>query len=102
MLLHQLSCPKGRLLLSVLMLKDAYRSYDAVACVDMVVSYESRHFADDGHEDLLGQLGHLLGVGHALVSAHHSVHSFSLPPSYREGGTSRPRLKSINVSSVKG
>src|SRR5215211_2939656 len=53
MLLHELSCPIGGLLLSVLMLKDAGRNYYAVAGVDPVVSHESRHFADDGHKALL-------------------------------------------------
>src|SRR5829696_6863265 len=54
MLPHELSCHKGRLLLSVLMLKDAGRNCYAVPSVDQVVSHESRHFADDGHKALLG------------------------------------------------
>src|SRR5215211_8104954 len=80
MLLHELSCLKGRLLLSVLMLKDANCNHYAVAGVDPVVSHESRHFADDGHKALLGHLPHLVRVGHALVAPHCNVHSFTLPP----------------------
>src|SRR5215211_5883153 len=80
MLLYELSGPKGRLLLSILMLKDAGRHYYAVAGVDPVVSDEPRHFADDGHEAFLGHLPHLLRVGHALVAPHCNVHSFTLPP----------------------
>src|SRR5215213_6213896 len=103
MLRHELSCPKGRLLLSVLMLEDAGSNCYPVPGVDMVVSHESRHFADDGQKALLGQLRHLLGVSHALVAPHHSVHSFMLPPpSHRGRDPLRPRLKLINVPSVKG
>src|SRR5829696_9795521 len=80
MLPHELSCHKGRLLLSVLMLKDAGRNCYAVPSVDRVVSHESRHFADDGHKALLGHLRHLLGVGHVLEAPHCNIHSFSLPP----------------------
>ena len=47
MLSHELSCPKVRLLLSGLMLKDAGRNCYAVPGVDQVVSYESRQFADN-------------------------------------------------------
>ena len=46
MLLHELSCPKGRLLLGVLMLKDTGRNCYAVPGVDQVVSYESRRLAE--------------------------------------------------------
>src|ERR687897_3721439 len=80
MLRHELSRQKGRLLLSVLMLKDACRNCYAVAGVDRVVSHESRQFADDGHKALIDQLRHPLRVSDALVSAHCNVHSFSLPP----------------------
>src|SRR5918994_1108353 len=80
MLLYELSSPKGRLLLSILVLKDAGRNYYAVPGVDPVVSHESRHFADQGHEAFLGHLPHLLRVGHALVAAHCNVHCFTLPP----------------------
>src|SRR5215212_3057578 len=90
MLLHELSCPKGRLLLSVLMLKDADCNHYAVPGVDQVVSHESRHFANDGHKALLAQLGYLLRVSHALVSAHCNVHSFSLPPLKRGRDSSAP------------
>src|SRR5215210_7459377 len=100
MLRHELSCHKGRLLLSVLMLKDTGCNHYAVAGVDKVVSHESLHLADDGHK-VLGHLSHPLRVTHALVSAHCNVHRSSLPPSQR-GGTGRPRLKLINVPSVKG
>src|SRR5918993_2562697 len=79
MLAHELSCHKGRLLLSVLMLKDAGCNHYAVPGVDKVVSHESRHLADDGHK-VLGNLGHLLGVTHALEAPYCNVHSFSLPP----------------------
>src|SRR5918994_3025085 len=101
MLCHELSCHKRRLLLSVLMLKDAGCNHYAVPGVDKVVSHESWHLADYGHK-FLGNLGHLLGVTHALVAPYCNVHSFSLPPPLREGGTRRPRLKLINVPSVKG
>src|SRR5215203_3210844 len=90
MLSHELSSPEGRLLLCVLMLKDAGCNHYAVAGVDQVVSYESRHFADDGHKALLGHLRHLLGVGHALVAPHCNVHSFSLPPLKRGRDRSAP------------
>src|SRR5215212_11680917 len=90
MLLHELSCLKGRLLLSVLMLKDANCNHYAVAGVDPVVSHESRHFADDGHKALLSQLRQLLRVTHTLVSAHCNVHSFSLPPFKRGRDRSAP------------
>ena len=62
MLLHQLSCPKGGLLLSVLMLKDACRNYYSVPGVDTVVSHEPLYFADEGNKALLYQLPHLLRV----------------------------------------
>src|SRR5215212_6430385 len=76
MLSHELSCHKGGLLLSLLMLKDACRNYYAVSGVDPVVSHESRHLADDGHKALLHNPRHLLRVSDALVSAHHSVPSW--------------------------
>src|ERR687897_851381 len=102
MLRDELSCQKGRLLLSVLMLKDANPNHYAVPGVDCVVSHESRQVADDGHKALLGHLRHLLGVGHALEAPHCNVHS-SLAHLLREGGTRRPRLELINVvPSVKG
>src|SRR5918998_1953000 len=82
MLRHELSCHKGRLLLSVLMLKDAGCNHYAVAGIDQVVSHESRHFADDGHKAFLAQLRHLLRVSHTLVAPHCNVHSLTLPPSY--------------------
>src|SRR5918998_5421348 len=82
MLRHEVSCPKGRLLLGLLMLKDASCDHYAVPGIDQVVSHESRHLADDGHEAFLAQLRHLLRVSHTLVAPHCNVHSFSLPPSY--------------------
>src|SRR5215218_9318214 len=93
MLRHELSCLNVRLLLSVLVLIDAGRSYDAVSGVDPVESHESRHFAEDGHETLIDQLPHLLGVAHALVSAHSNIHRSSLPPSHRgRGDVTSPKV----------
>src|SRR5215212_10240497 len=83
------------------MLKDACRNHHAVAGVDTVVSHESRHSADEGHVVLLNQLRHLLGVSHALVSAHCNVHSFGLPPSHR-GRADRPRLELMNGANCEG
>src|SRR3954470_15286502 len=99
MLRHELSCPKVRLLLGFLMLEDAGRNHHAVPGVDPVVSYEPRHFADDGHEALLDQLPRLLRVAHALVAPHGNVHSFGLPPSHRGRGH-RPRPKSYNAATL--
>src|SRR5215218_194780 len=90
MLRDELSCQKGRLLLSGLVLKDADPNDYAVAGVDCVV----------GHKAFLGHLCHLLRITHALEAPHCSVHSPS-PPPYEEGGTGRPRLKLINGPSVK-
>src|SRR5918998_6142481 len=90
MLRHEVSCPKVRLLLGVLMLEDAGRNYYAVPGVDTVVSNESRQLADDGHEALLGHLPHLLRVGDALVAPYGNVHSFSLPPLARGRDPSAP------------
>src|ERR671913_1749269 len=89
MLPHELSCHKGRLLLSVLMLKDAGCNHYAVPGVDKVVSHEARHFADEGHK-FLGHLRHLLWVSHALVAPHCNVHSFRLPPLKRGRDPSAP------------
>src|SRR5688572_25101592 len=50
MLLYELSCQKGRLILSVLMLEDAGCNHYAVPGVDHVGSYESRDSADDGQK----------------------------------------------------
>src|SRR5918998_5735498 len=80
MLLHELSCHKVRLLLSVLVLIDACRNHYAIPSVDPVVSHEPRYFADEGHKALIDQLPHLLGVSNSVVSAHCNVHSFSPPP----------------------
>src|SRR5215213_6181350 len=91
MLRQELSCLNVRLLLSVLVLIDAGRTYDAVSGVDPVESHEARHFADDGHEALIDQLPHLLGVAHALVAPHRNIHRSSLPPSHRGRGH-RPAL----------
>ncbi len=44
MLLHELSCPESRLLLSVFVLKDADANHDAVPGVDEVMSHESQAF----------------------------------------------------------
>src|SRR5215208_3311397 len=90
MLLHKLSSHKGRLLLSVLMLKDANPDHYAVPGVECVVSHESLQFADDGHEAFLGHLCHLLRVTHALEAPHCNVHSFSLPPYQRGRDRSAP------------
>src|ERR687893_429147 len=99
MLLHKLSCHKVRLLLSVLMLKDAGRNHYAVPGVDPVVSYEPRYFADEGHKSLLDQLPRLLRVGNTVVSAHCNVHSSNLPPSHRGRGD-QPHLKLINAPTL--
>src|SRR5215217_1016321 len=97
MLCHELSCPKVRLLLSVLVLEDAGRNYYAVPGVDPVVSYKSRHFADEGHKALIDQLHHLLRVGDALVAPHRNIHRSRLPPSHRGRGH-RTRLKWYNAA----
>src|SRR5919112_4207413 len=67
MLPHQLSCPIGGLLLSVLMLKDANPNHYPVPGVECVVSHESRQFTNDGHKVLLGHLGHPLRVGNTVT-----------------------------------
>src|SRR5215213_7716722 len=72
MLLHKLSSHKGRLLLSVLMLKDANADHYAVPGVECVVSHESRHLADDGHKAFLATLATFCG---------------SVTPSYRRTAT---------------
>src|SRR5919112_1085453 len=100
MLCHELSCHKVRLLLSVLMLKDACRNHNPVSCVDPIVSDEPRYFADEGHKALLYQLPSLLRVGNTIVSAYCNVHSSRLPPSHRGRGD-QPR-QSANEPSVKG
>src|SRR5919199_1554886 len=102
MLLHKLSCPKARLLLGVLMLKDARRNYYAIPGVDIVVSHESRHFADDGQEALFDQLHHPFRVGNALVAPHRNVHRFGLPPSHREGGAINPALGLMSGVNCEG
>src|ERR671916_1986067 len=102
MLRHELSCQKGGLFLSILMLKDAGGNCYAVPGVDQVVSYESRHLADDGHKALLSHLGYLLRVPHALEAAHCNVHSFSLPPLERGRDPRWSRLAFVNVPSVRG
>src|SRR5215204_6123315 len=103
MLPHKLSCPKGRLLLSCLMLKDAGCNHYPVPGVDQVVSHKSRHFADDGHEAFLAHLGHLLGVSDALVAPHCCVHSSLAYLLLKRGRDPLgPRLELINVPSVKG
>src|SRR5215212_6972838 len=80
MLLHELSCPIVRLLLGVLMLKDAGRNYYAVPGVAQGVTHESRHLADDGHKALIHKPRHFARVRHTLVPPHRNVHSFCLPP----------------------
>src|ERR687889_875260 len=76
MLRHELSSPPVRLLLSLLVLKDAGRNHYPVPGVDKVVSHESRHFADDGYKALLHLARYLARVAHALVAPYRSVHSF--------------------------
>src|SRR3712207_5900235 len=102
MLRYELSCPKGGLLLSVLMLKDAGCNHYAVAGVDQVVSHESRHFADDGHKAFLAHLRHLLRVSDALVAPYCSVHRFSLPPYYSLPYYLRPGSLSGSLSHSLG
>ena len=101
MLPHQLSCPIGGLLLSVLMLKDANPNHYPVPGVECVVSHESRQFTDDGNKVLLGHLRHPLRVGNTLVSAHCNVHSFTPLPKTRRGRRVPPN-QLIDVPSVKG
>src|SRR5215204_2875890 len=98
MLCHQLSCPIGGLLLSVLVLKDANPNHYPVPGVECVVSHESRQFTDDGHKVLLGHLGHPLRVGNTLVSAHCNVHSFSPPPKLDFSHLGAPQSASANGS----
>src|SRR5215218_4183731 len=100
MLPHKLSCPKGGLLLSVLMLEDAGCNHYAVPGVDHVVSHKSRHFADDGHKAFLAHLGHLLGVSHALVAPHCCVHSSTLLPLKRGRAPLAPPLELLQVESL--
>src|SRR5215216_8095168 len=76
MLCHEISSPPSRLLLSLLVLKDAGRNHYSVPGVDKVVSHESRHFADDGYKALLHLPPHLARVGHTLVAPYRNVHSF--------------------------
>src|ERR687889_2634566 len=76
MLRHEISSPPVRLLLSILVLKDAGRNHYPVPGVDKVVSHESGHFADDGYKALLHLAPYLARVGHALVAPYRSVHSF--------------------------
>src|SRR3712207_7286672 len=92
MLRYELSCPKGGLLLSVLMLKDASCNHYAVSGIDQVVSHESRHFADDGHKAFLAHLRHLLRVSHTLVAPHCNVHSFSPPPKRGRDPSAPPQV----------
>src|SRR5688500_20356803 len=98
---HELSCHKGGLLLSVLMLEDAGCNHYPVPGVDKVVSHESWHFADDGHKAFLAHLGHLLGVSYALVAPHCSVHSSLAYLRSTHGGTGWPRLTFIHVPQVR-
>src|ERR671916_3424434 len=74
MLRHERSSPKVRLLLSVLVLKDAGRNHYALPGVDPVVSHESRDFADDGYKALIHQARCLARVGHALIPPYRNVH----------------------------
>src|ERR687883_2156917 len=76
MLCRELSSPPVRLLLSLLVLKDAGRNHHPVPGVDQVVSHESWHFADDGYKALLRQARYLARVGYALIPPYRSVHSF--------------------------
>src|SRR5215212_8923128 len=76
MLCRELPSPPVRLLLSLLVLKDAGRNHYSVPGVDHVVSYESGHFADDGYKALLHQAPCLARVGHTLIPPNRSVHSF--------------------------
>src|SRR5215211_1350028 len=86
MLRHELSSPPVRLLLGVLVLKDAGRNHYALPGVDKVESHESWHFADDRHKALLHQARCLARVGHALIPPYRNVRSFcatsfpTLPP----------------------
>src|SRR5215212_4218998 len=76
MLRHEISSPPVRLLLSVLVLKDAGRNHYAIPGADHVVSHETWHFADHGYKALIHQARCLARVGHALVAPYRNVHSF--------------------------
>src|SRR5215203_7418547 len=80
MLRIELFSPKGRLLLTGRILKDAGRNHYAVPGVDPVVSYESRDCADDGQKALIDQPPRLSRVGHALVPPYRCVHRLTLAP----------------------
>src|ERR671911_689611 len=95
MLLHELSCHKVRLLLSVLMLKDACRNHYTIPSVDPIVSDEPRYFADEGHEALIHKPPRFARVGHTLLSAHCNVHSFTLPPKEGAGPVGPAVLRNV-------
>src|SRR5215217_6771440 len=76
MLRHEISSPPVRLLLCLLVLKDAGRNHYAIPRVDHVVSHETWHFADDGYKALLHQARCLASVDHTLVAPYRNVHSF--------------------------
>src|SRR5215213_5974457 len=90
---HELPSLPARLLLSLLVLKDAGSNHYALPGVDPVVSHEPWHFADDGQEVLLHLPRHLFRVGHTLEAPYRSVHSFcttsfalrSIPPNDHSG-----------------
>src|SRR5215212_7724946 len=93
MLCREISSLPVRLLLSLLVLKDAGRNHYAIPGVDPVVSHESRHFADHGQELLLHVPRHLFRVGHTLVAPYRSVHSFC---------TTSFALRSIPLTTIAG
>src|SRR5215208_3892882 len=107
MLCHEISSPPVRLLLSVLVLKDAGRNHHAVPSVDPVVSHESGDFADDGYKALLHLAPCLARVGHALVPPYRNVHSFcttsfaTLHTSNNHSGYFRSREESLSEVMVE-
>src|ERR671916_727821 len=107
MLRHELSSPPSRLLLSLLVLKDAGRNHYAFPGIDQVVSHKSRHFTDDGYKALLHLPPHLARVPHTLDAPYRSVHSFcttsfpTLHTSNDHSGYFRSREESLSEVMVE-
>jgi hypothetical protein len=99
MLCHKLSCPKSRLLLSVLMLEDAGRNRYAVASVDEVVSHEPLYFADEEQEALIHNPPRFARVTHTLVAPYRDV---QLSATLRDQGPGRSSLGPSPCSCLPG